>query len=62
MTPTLEKIIVLWTCPHCLGNGRLTSSTVKTFGDGSFQRLTHQQNCSVCQGTGVRDALIDGQG
>lgn len=57
MTPALARVIDLWTCPHCLGNGRLTSSTVKHLGDGMLERFTHTQACAPCQGTGIRDAV-----
>lgn len=53
MAPTLTRLVALWTCQHCAGEGRL--ATRRTYSFLGVERIeTSTLKCEECQGSGVK--------
>lgn len=58
MTPQLASLIAVITCDACHGEGRLSSTTVQSLGNGFHKRHNLTSSCDRCDGTGVPITVV----
>ena len=53
MAPKLARLIALWTCKVCNGEGCVATATAKVWPDGLIERTTVVRACAPCDGSGI---------